>query len=176
MKTSICDIILITFLAAAVASDLRLKKIPNYLSVSVIFIGIIANVYASGTPGLNVSVTGAAIGAGLLLIPYVMGGIGGGDLKMLAAIGALKGAAFVFATFLAAAIAGGCIAMFIALMNGTGIETWNRIKTILTLLAHRINPAGLYDNEKETKHVFPYAGAIAVGTVTALILTRFFSI
>ena len=102
-----------------------------------------------------------------------MGGIGGGDLKMLAAVGAMEGAAFVFVSFLAAAVAGGIIGMVVAIVRGSEIETFKRIKTILSLLLHRINPSDLYPESKDDKRVFPYAGAVAIGAVTAFFCTRF---
>ncbi|MFA6449616.1 MAG: A24 family peptidase [bacterium] len=176
MKILICDIILIAFLAASLASDLRFKIIPNSLNISAIVAGMALNVYFSGYSGLSASASGAALGAGLLLIPYIMGGIGGGDLKMLAAVGAFNGSAFVFVAFIGAALSGGLIALFIAVSRGSGRETLSRIKMIFTLLAHRINPSELYNKEQDAKRVFPYAGAIAAGTLTALLFSRFFSL
>lgn len=93
--------------------DLKTGKIPNKLTFSAIAAGIVLNTCFHGFGGLIFSLKGFAAGICLLLIPYLMGGMGAGDVKFLGAIGALQGSYFVFITMLAAGLAGGAISLLL---------------------------------------------------------------
>ena len=99
--------------AIASYTDLKFARIPNKLTLSAAALGFIINFIFKGTSGLLFSAAGLAAGLGLLLIPYLLGGIGGGDVKLLAATGAIGGAKFVFFTTLFGALAGGVLALVI---------------------------------------------------------------
>src|SRR5688572_12919367 len=82
-------------LAWAVVTDLRSRRISNRLTVPVMALGLAAGGLWGGWGGLANSVSGLLLGAALLLLPWVFGALGGGDLKLMAAVGALKGPYFV---------------------------------------------------------------------------------
>jgi prepilin peptidase CpaA len=171
MLTLAIDITLLIFLSAAVYGDSRTRRIPNRLTVPVMIAGLAAHTATQGLPGLRFAAAGLAAGLGLLLLPYIMGGMGAGDVKMLAAVGALKGAMFVFSSFLCAAVVGGVIGLALALTRKTGRQTLRNIKTILWLMATRVNPRETFAHEPKTKGAFPYAGAIAGGVLLAFAFT-----
>jgi prepilin peptidase CpaA len=90
------DITLIAVLAICVTTDLRNRKIYNAVTFPAVGLAFILHFIFGGWSGLSDSLIGLAAGFGLLLIPYFMGGMGAGDVKLLAVIGALKGSWFVF--------------------------------------------------------------------------------
>ena len=94
-------------LCIAMAWDTLRRKIPNRLTFTSALLGAACSVLALGiTPGVLHSMQGWALGLGILLIPFLLGGMGGGDVKLLAAAGAWIGPGAVFNFFLYAALIG----------------------------------------------------------------------
>lgn len=75
-------------LGIAVVTDWREHKIYNKLLVPAFFLALLLHTFQGGLSGLTSSLLGAATGFALLLLPYLMGGMGAGDVKLLAVIGA----------------------------------------------------------------------------------------
>src|SRR5436309_3229359 len=83
---------ILTALVLAVSIfDLRERRIPNFLVLPAACIGLGLNLYG-GWDGLLFSAQGLAVGLTLLFVPYLLGAMGAGDVKFLAAIGAFVGA------------------------------------------------------------------------------------
>lgn len=95
----------------AAAWDLRTRRIPNWMTFPAALLGMVLNLALGGGAGLWRSALGTLTGLALLIVPFAMGGMGAGDVKMLAAVGAIGGPAFAFSTFLYGSIAGGAIAL-----------------------------------------------------------------
>ena len=106
------DLFLIFILAVALYYDLFEKRIPNRVTVTAILVGLVYRSLTGGLTGLQDALLGGAVGLGLLLIPFVLRGMGAGDVKLLTAVGVLQGVAFVLYTAAAMAIAGGVIAVY----------------------------------------------------------------
>jgi prepilin peptidase CpaA len=121
--------------------------------------GLIVHAVTSGWDGFLFSFLGLATGFALLVIPYGLGGMAAGDVKLLMAIGALKGAGFVFGSFLYVAIIGGIISILILIKNKEFISSLKRI----FLSAQLKTLDGL--SKDEYHHAFPYGVAIVLGTV-----------
>jgi prepilin peptidase CpaA len=68
--------------------DLRSFRIPNFLTLPLLLTGLLYHGWLAGGGGVAASALGALIGGSILIVPYLMGGIGGGDVKLLAAMGA----------------------------------------------------------------------------------------
>jgi prepilin peptidase CpaA len=85
-------------LTAAVL-DFRLHKIPNYLTVPAALAGLAFHTFASTGWGPLVSLSGFAVGFSLLIIPWLLGGSGMGDVKLLAALGAWLGPRLILIAF-----------------------------------------------------------------------------
>lgn len=92
--------------AGAVAVDIRHRQIPNALSVALLLIGISSAGFSRGWAGLADGMLGATLGFAVFLIPYLLGGMGGGDVKLMAGFGALTGARGVLPALLLVAVAG----------------------------------------------------------------------
>jgi Flp pilus assembly protein protease CpaA len=92
--------------AVAVTEDIRNRQIPNPLSTALLLIGILSAAFSRGWTGLADGVLGAALAFAVFLIPYLCGGMGGGDVKLMAGFGALIGAQSVLPALLLVAAAG----------------------------------------------------------------------
>ena len=171
MLDTILNIVLLTFIIIAVVIDGRSRRIPNWLTLPVMGAALLWHIADAGLSGFLFSFGGLAAGLGLMFIPYLMGGLGGGDVKMLAAVGAIKGAWFAFAAFLCMGIAGGLMGLAYALCRGRLKQTLSNIKTICVLLYYRTNPHSAATSDAVGTGAFPYAGAIAVGVLLAHIMT-----
>ncbi|NMD70117.1 prepilin peptidase [Bacillus sp. DNRA2] len=154
--------ILILILIVSLVTDLKSRRILNIITFPTMAIGLTYHSIAAGWSGFTFSGLGLLLGFGLLLIPYLLDGMGAGDVKLLAAIGALKGAAFVFGAFLFTAITGGLIALIILFAKKDLLNTLKRI-----IIFTKIKTLSGLDRS-EYHHAFPYGVAIVIGTAAQL--------
>ncbi|MEO2073798.1 MAG: prepilin peptidase [Bacillus sp. (in: firmicutes)] len=161
-------IFLTLVLIISIITDLRSRKILNIVTIPSILIGLVYYLFTGGIEGFIYSGKGFLVGAGLLLIPYLLGGMGAGDVKLMAAIGALMGTGFVLYSFIYTALIGGVIALFLILKT-RGVK--NSIKTVFFQVATFRSNLGeiTIQNEKTGSISFPYGVAIVLGTFTTLI-------
>lgn len=153
-------------------TDLRERRILNMVVIPAIIAGLALNAFAQGITGLMVGLKGAGLGFLLLLIPFVLGGFGAGDVKLLTAIGALQGPGFVFTVFLVAGIAGGVMAVIVLVRQGRFMAAVKRIgANIFMLFASRgrINTIKNLD-QAEYHESLPYAIPIGIGCLLAYIV------
>ena len=99
-----------TLFTAALCTDLQERVIPNTLTLSAAVGGFAFHSLLSGMPGALWSIQGTLAGLACLMLPFMRGGVGGGDVKLLAAAGAWVGAHALFSIFLYGAMAGGGVA------------------------------------------------------------------
>ena len=107
----ISELVLALIVVAGVFYDLRERRIPNWLTVPALGVGLVLQGLQRGPEGLLIGLGGAAAGLALLALPFALGWVGGGDLKLLAAIGALMGAPFALWTLIFASAAAGVMAV-----------------------------------------------------------------
>ncbi|KUO78856.1 MAG: hypothetical protein APF81_18265 [Desulfosporosinus sp. BRH_c37] len=155
-------------LGIAVFTDLREHKIYNKLLVPAFFLALLLHTFQGGISGLTNSLLGTAIGFVLLLLPYFMGGMGAGDVKLLAVIGAFGGATFVLTSFLYGAVIGGLISVFLLVRRKVLGNTLKHFLLFLPILQKPQHFIETVNNARQEK--FPYGIAIALGTLIALIL------
>lgn len=98
------DIVLLATLCLACATDIKSRRIPNWLILIGLSLGWLTLTAEQGISGWLDGVLGLVLGIALLFIPFALGGLGAGDVKLLGLVGALKGPAFVFESFLAMAL------------------------------------------------------------------------
>jgi prepilin peptidase CpaA len=147
-------------------TDLRERKIYNVILLPVLFFGLAFNFYTDGFPGLVNSLAGFLTGLSILIIPFAFGGMGAGDVKLLAVIGAVKGPVFILYTALGMALAGGMIALGILIYQRRLISLISRLLTGLNLLIATRFKVVVFDLNRE-KIMFPYGIAIVAGAVGA---------
>ena len=160
----ILNAVLIVCLILSAVTDVLYGKIYNYVTYSAVVAGVILNTVFYGEAGLRVSFFGFAIGFGPFLILCLLGVINGGDVKLLAAIGALRGYPFIiraiFLSFLVAAF----FALAKMIWKGQVVVT---IKRVFTNLMNLVIPGRVietYQNEE----TIPFGLAACIGTLWAL--------
>ena len=111
----------------AAVYDVRYRRIPNWLTVSGVVIGFALNSFLyRGWPGFLFSLKGFALGFGLYFLLYALHAMGAGDVKLMAAVGALVGWEDWFGIFLATAILGGILAGLVMIFRKRVKKTvWN---------------------------------------------------
>jgi len=159
---SVMVMIAAIYLLVICAIDTLYSKIPNLCNLALLLAGLTYNVYQAGLHGLWHTLLGIAVGFSLLLVPYLLGGFGGGDVKALAALGALLGPVKIFQVFLYVGLAGGLLAILHYLCQK------NLLKRIAAAGRALFAFAGTSDvrcirPETAEKLRFPYAAAIAFG-------------
>lgn len=159
----------LTILAASIffllicTIDTLYCKIPNSVNLLLLLTGMSLHLSSTGASGLLFSTLGLITGLALLLIPYLMGGMGAGDVKALAALGALLGPGAIFQVFLYMGLIGGVLAIFhYALSKNlqTKCLAWAQaLKAFAyTRSFQTLKPSGPVEALR-----FPYAAAIAFG-------------
>lgn len=160
------DAVLIIVLLISLYTDITYKKILNIVTFPAVVVGILGNVYFYGIPGGADSMKGLLLGLALLMIPYILGGMGAGDVKLLGVVGAFKGTAFVFSAFLTVALVGGVIALVLMIKQGKFTARVRQVFfTVLSVLGviPRMDLLGSFDDASAL--TFPYGSAIVVGTI-----------
>jgi len=168
----------ILFAAGTVAAviDLKSRKIPNWLTFSVAAAGLAGSFYLFGWDGALASAKGWLAGMAVFLLPFLLGGMGGGDVKMMGAVGALKGTVFVLEVALLVALYGGLMALALIIWKKR-TATLKRFGSGFKLFALTRGKVGKEfmlppeeeDGKKERLYV-PYGVAIFLGIITAYLL------
>lgn len=175
--------LLIVLITSSAYFDLVSKRIPNYLTITGIILGIIINIYSYGLQGFGFGLYGAFIGLLILLIPFILGGMGGGDVKLMAAIGALKGWRFVLLTTVYSGLVGGIIIIIVLIKQKKLLITLKRVLAImlkplmfvftLTFENKKLKQFNnwLLDSQINwEKRYIPYGVAIGIGAIMALMI------
>jgi prepilin peptidase CpaA len=151
--------------AAAAAFDLRTRRVPNALTALIALCGVGYAVAGIGQLSVAAALIGFGIGLALMLPGHLFGATGAGDVKLFAAMGALLGPAPIVGAFLYTAVAGGVLAVIVALRRG-------RLQRTVGGAARIVATGGAAAAEVERpdeNNRFCYAPAIAVGTIVAAI-------
>jgi len=144
--------------------DLKTRRIPNYLTLGTAVAGLAYQFITQGLGGLTAGILGMLLGFAFLILPYLWGGMGAGDVKALAALGAWLGPRLTVVLFCYMGIAGGVIALGYLLWSG---NLWVKIKQGWIFLVNLIlcRPAGMPPppSPSQLTEGIPYGVAIAVG-------------
>lgn len=159
------EVLVITVSAVAAAWDLRFRKVPNWLVLVGIITGAAANMMLFGPPGLWASAAGTALGMAILFIPYVLGGIGAGDVKLLGCLGAIVGPQRVILASLYGLIAGGVISAGLLVFSGRfGRVSRSIMADFMLMLTPGARPVGLGTiKTASSSFLIPYAVPIGIG-------------
>jgi prepilin peptidase CpaA len=115
---TVADIIVIGVCLAACAFDLRYRRIPNILTMTTALAGLVFRAALGGLSGAGLSLAGCLAGGALFFPLFALGGLGAGDVKLVAAVGAWLGPLDAVWACLFAAMAGGVMALVVALVRG----------------------------------------------------------
>lgn len=128
MAEYLIQIVLAAVLLICLYTDLKERKVYNKVVGSALLLGLVLVAYFYGAAGLLSSGKGFLLGTLLLLLPFAVGGIGAGDVKLLATIGFFQGSHFTFNVFLLAALLGGGFALVLLWRRG---RLWSVLKDML---------------------------------------------
>ena len=170
VKFSFNDYLLLSMMAACLYTDLKYRRIYNKVLLPFLLAALAATFQAGGWQGFLESVIGFLIGLALLIIPFTKGGVGGGDVKLLAVIGALKGPAFVISTCLAGAMAGGALALALLLKHRRLLSTLSAGLAAASgmLIRYRVNiPSPRCQGQNAEPLHLPYSLAIGAGVAAS---------
>ncbi len=178
MNITINDYILFALIILSIYFDITKKKIPNFITFPVILWGLLTYTVFQGFEGLKYSGLGFFVGLGIFLIPFILGGMGGGDVKMMAAIGALMGWRFALYTAIYAGLIGGLMVIIYLIYKKQFVITLKRaigilLRPLLFILEltfkndifKKMNNYFLDQNLIWEKHYIPYGVAIGLGAV-----------
>jgi prepilin peptidase CpaA len=163
-------VVSITLVVAAVIDGLKLK-VPNWITFPMIISGWIYSAAFSpfaGWEGLFYSVVGTVVGLGLLLPAYAIGGMGAGDVKLLAGVGAWVWYKDTLYAFAASAIIGGLIAVLMVVWRRTWLQHQSQFWMICNEILTVKDPeklATIAAERKPTMMLLPYGIPIAIGTI-----------
>jgi prepilin peptidase CpaA len=168
----IINIVLITALLISLITDIKNRKILNIVTLPAIIIGLIYYTTVQGLEGFLFSGKGFLLGLSLLLIPYLLGGMGAGDVKLMAAIGALMGTSFVLYSFVYIALIGGFISV-VLIIKKNGVK--NSLKSFYFQVFFLRGNLGslLFSKDKSSSISFPYGVAIVFGTLCTFVRGSF---
>ena len=163
---------LVTFvLVEAAIIDGRSLKVPNWLTLHFVLGGLAYAYWAGGAPLLGWSLAGAAVGLACLMPLYAIGGMGAGDVKLMAGAGAWIGPAYIFWSFLSTAIVGGGMALAMMAASGELARHLAMTRAIGREVLTVRDPVALSEiaaRRKPTMMLLPYGIPIAVGTIAYL--------
>ena len=168
IKTMIPFICIALALAVAVGWDLKTRRIPNALTAPLAVGGLVFHLVVAGRPGLKFSLLGLAMGLGIFLVPYMLGGMGGGDVKLIAALGAWLGPKNILITVLYTGVAGGLLAL--GAIVALGGKKFNFTQTIYEDLVCFMTLRGGEPVAARSGPGIPYSLAIAAGTLGFVLL------
>jgi prepilin peptidase CpaA len=155
-------ILLLGLLVIAVASDLRRHRIPNFLVVLGLILGLASQAYTGGLSGLGDGALGMLIGFGVFLPLYALGGMAAGDVKLMAMVGSFMTPHLALWTAFFSLIAGGLCGLLLVLLRGQMQQTLGRYWLMLRARAY-LAPAA----DEVAGKPFPYSIAILLGTLTS---------
>src|SRR6185369_8965151 len=101
----------LVFVGVCVVSDVRTLRIPNKVTGPAIAAGLALNAWLAGWPGLLSSLSGLTLAIVVLLVPFALGGIGAGDVKMMGAVGAFLGPKLAMQGLFVGIVLGGVFAI-----------------------------------------------------------------
>lgn len=161
------DAVLIVFLLTCAYTDLSKRLIYNRVLLPAIVFGFLYAWLTNGIGGVGQSLAGMILGFLLLLLPFYFGGLGAGDVKMLAVIGALQGPHFTWRAFLLSALVGGGWAVVYLARQGRFLFTLNTLLINAYLLLRGLPVTGPSFNLNQTgpEETLPYGAVLALGTL-----------
>ncbi len=168
-------VLLLALALMAGVYDFRFRRIPNWLTVSGVLSGFLVHFSCSGWAGLGAAATGMGLAFAIYLPLYLLKGMGAGDVKLMAAVGALAGAANWFLIFLATALIGGVLAVCLSILRGRLYQVLCNVEFMVFDLAHFRVPYrtnSMLDVRTTEALRMPHGVSIAMGTCVVLAWTR----
>lgn len=161
---------LVLIVSSAIYFDLRTRRIPNFLTFPAILLGLGLHAFYGGWPGFLSSLEGLLLGGGVLLAFYIAGGMGAGDVKLMAGMGALLGVEKAATALVLTALAGGVLALWAVAASHAWKDTYYRMTNIILFRGGSGGAEAAAEREEAhpARLSIPYGVAIGVGSIAAL--------
>ncbi len=156
--------------------DYAERRVPNWLNALIAVAGLTAQGLYFGWSGLSDAGIGLLVGFGLLIVPWMMHGMGAGDVKLMAAIGAWLGPWLTLESFMAGAVIGGVVAVIMIVSTGRTAHALVNMQTIATKMRRLDTAFSNYGGARTfgtTSQLLPYGVPLTAGTIGVL-FTQYF--
>jgi prepilin peptidase CpaA len=155
--------------------DLRYKRIPNWLNVSALALGFILNSILFSAHGFLLALLGLGCSLLVYLPLYLLRAMGAGDVKLMAAVGAIVGPVSWLYIFLFTALLGGAISLIYVVLRRRFYQTFLNMSVVVTELAHVRLPAAR-EARLDVHHAealrLPHGSIIALGAIAFIAFGR----
>jgi len=147
------------------------KRVPNWLNALLLSAGIAIQCLHPDGQGAVFALLGALVGFGVLIVPWMMHGMGAGDVKLMAAIGAWFGPWMTLWAFVVGALMGAVIAIIMIIISGKAKYACTNMTTIMMKMS---NPAQWFTEFAgaksfgSTSQLLPYGIPLTMGSITVL--------
>ena len=164
-------ILLSLIVIPAAVVDIKTRRIPNWLSLSGIVLGIALNAFLFETEGLWFSLKGLGLAFAVYFVLYLIHAMGAGDVKLMAAVGAVAGPGYWLLILILTSVTGALAGLLVVATKGRLRRTFENILVILISFRHgqlpyKENPE--LDVRSGEGLRLPHAVMIAFGTLVAI--------
>ncbi len=170
MPTLLKVLLLSTVLVAGIY-DLRFRRIPNWLNLSGVILGLGVNTLLLAGHGFALALLGLGCSLAVYVPLYLIRGMGAGDVKLMAAVGAMAGPRNWLIIFIATALLGGLVSILFIALKKRFHQTWLNLAVILAELSHGRMPShrdGRLDVRDSRALRLPHGALIATGAIAFL--------
>ena len=165
----VTQVLVVALMVTAAIYDIRFRRIPNWLTLPTLPLGLALNAFLYGWRGLALAGIGVGLAILIYLPLYMLRGMGGGDLKLAVGLGALVGWFEFFWIFVLAGVLGGVIAIVLLLARGRMRKTFSNTIYILWELAHLRPPYRSKSDELDIggarAYNMPHGAVLALGAL-----------
>ena len=148
--------------------DWRYRKVPNWLNLCLILVGLTVQILFKGWSGLWMGLGGMALGFGLLIIPWLMHAMGAGDVKLMAAIGVWLGPIMTLRAFCIGAILAGVIAVVMIFAGRRFWQAYGNMGLIMSKfksMKRAFSDFGSVRALRSTSQLLPYGVPLSIGAL-----------
>ena len=174
LPPAVFQVLMLLLVGVAAIYDIRFRRIPNWLVLPGLLLGLGLNVFLSEWQGLRLSLLGLGL-ASLIYFPlYLLRGMGAGDVKLMMALGSMVGWANWLGIFIITSILGGIVATLLLVSRGKLRTALVNVQFLLQrLLSFRAPYAREELDLASPKSMkLPHGVVIAAGTLLFLIAVR----
>lgn len=163
-----CVLLTIVVVTVAVITDLLWRRIPNFLTIPAFVVAVVLRSVFQGWAGFGLAIAGALAAPVLLLLIHGGKGIGMGDLKLTAAVGAMLGPVMAIVAVLFSAVAGGLLAIAMMMSPGGQLAQLTSVLSIGLPFVRKRKGEEAPDESRNSTETIPYGLAIGAGSLMTL--------